>query len=69
MFGTLPGKGPLEEVTDIYLKALGGKRETFAPVDFPKILNRDNQFPPEVRIQQGKPFVKTNHTAIDSALS
>jgi hypothetical protein len=47
MFGTLPGKGPLEEVTDIYLKALGGKRETFAPVDFPKILNRDNLSAPD----------------------
>jgi hypothetical protein len=45
MFGTLPDKGPLEEVTDIYLKDLDGKREAFAPGDFPKIFNPDNLFP------------------------
>jgi hypothetical protein len=45
MFGALPEEGPLAEVADIYLKALEGNRQSFAPLDFPKVFDQDNLFP------------------------
>ena len=45
MFGTLPEKGQLSDVADIYLKALEGERKSFPATDYPTILAEHYYFP------------------------
>ena len=39
-FGHLPESGPLADVSDVYLKALDGKRVKVKPVEFPKFFSQ-----------------------------
>jgi len=45
MFGFLPESGDLSDVASTYLDALGGERQSFGILDFPKIFEQDTLFP------------------------
>ncbi|HZQ20281.1 MAG TPA: hypothetical protein VFA90_16325 [Terriglobales bacterium] len=44
-FGFLPESGPLADVSDIFLKALEGKRTVIKAVEFPKLFDRKYYYP------------------------
>jgi hypothetical protein len=44
-FGSLPDSGPLADVSDIFLKALEGKRTVIKAVEFPELFGRKYYYP------------------------
>lgn len=65
-FGFLPETGPLAGVSDIYLKALGGKRTAIKPVEFPNLLNQKYYYPLRATFHELDTF--RNSWSIDSKL-
>jgi hypothetical protein len=49
-FGHIPDTPELKPLADMYLGALNGKRELFAPVEFPKLFNQKYVYPIRVTI-------------------
>lgn len=45
LFGSLPEKGPAGDCSVHFLKALEGKRQSFAPADYPKLFDRKYLYP------------------------
>jgi hypothetical protein len=45
VFGSLPATGPLADVSDIYLKSLGGKRDSIKPADVPRLFENRYLYP------------------------
>lgn len=50
VFGHIPETPGLKPVADMYLGALNGKRETFSPVDFPKLFHQKYVYPVRLAI-------------------
>ncbi len=65
-FGFLPKSGSLDEISNIYLKALDGKREIISPADFPRLFEPKYVFPLRVTRHELETF--TNSWSIDSKL-
>jgi hypothetical protein len=65
-FGFLPESGPLADVSDIFLKALDGKRTTIKAVEFPKLLGHKYYYPLQATNHELDTF--RNSWEIDSKL-
>ena len=65
-FGFLPESGPLADVSDIFLKALEGKRTVINAVEFPKLFGRKNYYPLHATNHELDTF--RNNWEIDSKL-
>jgi hypothetical protein len=65
-FGFLPESGPLADVSNIYLKALDGKRTAFKPVEFPKLFSQTYYYPLRATNHELDTF--RNSWSIDSKL-
>jgi hypothetical protein len=66
VFGSLPETGPTADVSDVYLKALDGKRETVKPDAFPDLFNQKYIYPH--RLSCHKLETIKNSYSIDSKL-
>jgi hypothetical protein len=65
-FGFLPESSPPADVSNIYLKALDGKRTAFKPVEFPKLFSQRYYYPPRATNHELDTF--RNSWSIDSKL-
>jgi hypothetical protein len=65
-FGFLPESGPLADVSDIYLNALGGKRTAIQAVEFPKLFSQKYLYPLRATHHELDAF--RNSWSIDSKL-
>lgn len=60
VFGSIPDTPELKPISDKYLGTLNGRRELFAPVDFPKLFNERYVYPIRVTIN-GTQTRRQNH--------
>jgi hypothetical protein len=66
LFGSLPEEGPVADCSVHFLEALDGKREFFAPADYPKLLDHNYIYPLTVAAHGLE--TKRNSWSIDSKL-
>ncbi len=56
MYGSLPEKGELSDIAEVYLKALEGERKSFKPSDYPKLYDQKYLHPLRVTTHRLETF-------------
>ena len=65
-YGSLPEKGELSDIAEVYLKALEGERKSFKPSDYPKLYDQKYLHPLRVTTHRLETF--RNSWALDAHL-